>query len=75
MLGMRTQWESALYLAAFAGGTILSMAVFSLLIGWLARRFQISSEKAYRGLMTLCSIAAFGVGLAWLLLAQGEHSH
>ncbi|WCJ59313.1 sulfite exporter TauE/SafE family protein [Fontisphaera persica] len=75
MLGMRTQWESALYLAAFAGGTILSMAVFSLLMGWLARRFQISSEKAYRGLMTLCGLAAFGVGLAWLFLAQGEHSH
>lgn len=75
MLGMRTVWESALYLAAFAGGTIFSMAVFSLLIGWMARRFQISSEKAYRGLMVFCGVAAFGVGLAWLFLSQGEAAH
>lgn len=75
MLGMRTTWESALYLAAFAGGTIFSMAVFSLLIGWLARKFQISSEKAYRGLMVVCGVAAFGVGLAWLFLSQGEGGH
>ncbi|MCX8157986.1 MAG: sulfite exporter TauE/SafE family protein [Verrucomicrobiae bacterium] len=75
MLGMRTQWESALYLAAFAAGTILSMAVFSLLIGWLARRFQLSSLKAYRSLMTLCGLAAFGIGLAWLFLAQAEGGH
>jgi len=70
MLGMRTTLESALYLAAFAAGTILSMAVFSTGIGLLSKQFKLSSQTAYRVLLTLCGLLAIGVGVVWICLAQ-----
>lgn len=69
MLAMRTRLESGLYLAAFAGGTIFSMAVFSTLVGAVASRCAISGDKIYRGLMGVCAFAAVGVGVAWLALS------
>jgi hypothetical protein len=75
MLGMKTQLESGVYLLAFAGGTVFSMAVFSSLIGALARRFHLSSERAYRGLMACCALAALVVGCCWLFLPGAEGRH
>ena len=54
------------YLLAFAAGTIVSMAAFSTLIGLLATRCSIGSGRAYRGLMSACSVAAICVGCFWL---------
>lgn len=75
MLGMKTQLESGAYLLAFATGTVFSMAVFSSLMGLLARRFHLSSEKAYRGLMALCGLAAISIGVWWLFASgtAGQH--
>ena len=75
MLGMKTQIESGAYLLAFAAGTVFSMAVFSSLMGLLARRFHLSSEKAYRGLMALCGLAAMGIGVWWLLASGAGGGH
>jgi ABC-type nickel/cobalt efflux system permease component RcnA len=69
MLAMRTKLEAGLYLAAFAGGTIFSMAVFSTLVGTVAARCAISGDKVYRGMMGACAFAAVAVGIAWLALS------
>ncbi len=71
MLAMPTKLDAALYLGAFAAGTILSMGVFSSLIGALATRCALTGERAYKTMMGTCAVAAIGVGIAWLLLSIG----
>ena len=69
VLALPTKAERGAYLAAFALGTIGSMASFSALMGWLATRFAKDGDRIYRGLMTCCGLAAMGVGLAWLVMS------
>jgi len=60
--------QSVAYLAAFAVGTIISMAAFSSVIGALTARYAggSGSAKIYRGLMTACAVSAMAVGCFWL---------
>src|SRR5207244_2541335 len=67
ILAFPTEVQAAAYLAAFGLGTVISMATFSSAIGWLASRCSIGGPKAYRGLISGCSVAAMGVGVFWLL--------
>lgn len=69
-LAFPEKWQSAAYLIAFGGGTILAMAGFSSLIGAVAARWASETRKVYRGLMWACSMAAFGIG-GWWLFAGG----
>lgn len=69
MLAMPTKLDAALYLGAFAIGTILSMGLFSTLIGTLATRCALTGDRAYRTMMGCCALAAFGVGIAWLVIS------
>lgn len=63
--------QAVAYLAGFALGTVVSMAAFSSVIGLLAERCSIRSDRAYRRVMGACSMAAIGVGCFWLLTSFG----
>jgi ABC-type nickel/cobalt efflux system permease component RcnA len=55
------------YLLAFGCGTIVSMALFSSIIGAMAARCSGGTGKAYRNLMSVCSASAMVVGCFWLV--------
>ena len=67
ILALPNSKQAAIYLAAFAGGTILSMASFSWVMGLVANRWAGRSTKIYRVLMSACSVTAIAVGCFWLL--------
>ena len=66
ILAFPTNAQAGAYLLAFGLGTVISMATFSSAIGWLASRCSIGGAQIYRGMMSVCSVAAMGVGLFWL---------
>jgi ABC-type nickel/cobalt efflux system permease component RcnA len=66
VLAFPTLTQAVTYLLMFAFGTVLSMAVFSCVMGLVAARCVSGSGRAYRGLMTCCSVAALVVGCFWL---------
>jgi sulfite exporter TauE/SafE len=55
------------YLGAYGVGTILAMAAFSSMVGWLASGLKTRGNRAYRALMVGCSTAAMVIGGFWLL--------
>ena len=69
ILALPNSRQAAIYLAAFAGGTILSMASFSWLMGLLASRWTGRSTRIYRVMMSACAVAAISVGCFWLMAA------
>jgi sulfite exporter TauE/SafE len=68
-LAFPTVAQATLYLAAFAFGTIVSMATFGVLVDWLARRSHAAGADGYRVLLTAASTAATAVGCYWLATA------
>ncbi len=56
------------YLLAFAVGTILAMAGFSSVLGWMGARLG-GGGRAYRGLIQACAVAAIAIGMWWLVEA------
>ncbi|MGN6643331.1 MAG: High-affinity nickel transporter [Verrucomicrobiota bacterium] len=66
VLAFPTMVQAIGYLAAFAAGTVASMAIFSWFMGAMALKFGNRSALAYRRLMSACSIAAMVVGCFWL---------
>lgn len=66
-LAFPTRMESIAYLAAFAIGTIVSMAAFSWVMGSLTTRYAGGSTKIYRGFLGFCAAAAIAVGCFWLV--------
>jgi ABC-type nickel/cobalt efflux system permease component RcnA len=66
LLAFPTRTEAVAYLAAFAAGTIISMGVFSWMIGKVAARYAEGSTRVYRTLMSLCAASAIVVGCFWL---------
>lgn len=68
-LAFPTLAQAIAYLAAFAVGTIASMATFGALMDWLTRRSDHGGADAYRGLMALASAAATAVGCFWIATA------
>jgi ABC-type nickel/cobalt efflux system permease component RcnA len=68
-LALPTMAAAAGYVAAFAGGTIASMAAFAGMMGALAARPAFHGQTAYRWLLVTCSTAAMVVGAAWLVMA------
>jgi cytochrome c biogenesis protein CcdA len=67
ILALPTQTQAVAYLAAYAAGTIASMAVFSWVMGRVASRWASRSARLYRGLMTSCAVTAMVVGCFWLM--------
>lgn len=66
-LAFPSNWQSLMYLGAYGLGTIVAMAGFSSVVGELARRYALSSARAYCVLLCGCSTVAVGVGGYWLL--------
>ena len=66
MLAFPTQMQAIGYLAAFAAGTVISMAGFSWAMGLAAKRAAGRGLKLYRALMVGCGAAAMIVGCVWL---------
>jgi hypothetical protein len=58
---------SVTYLAGYGGGTLLSMSLFSLLVGRAAVRFSSSRDKLWQGLHLAAAGAALAVGIFWLI--------
>jgi ABC-type nickel/cobalt efflux system permease component RcnA len=69
MLVQPTKLHMGIYLGSFALGTIVSMGIFSSLVGLMAARCSISSGLAYRRLMGACASAAMLVGFVWIGLS------
>jgi ABC-type nickel/cobalt efflux system permease component RcnA len=65
MLALPTKTQAVAYLIAFGGGTIFAMAIFSWCMGLLAARCAGNGVKIYRGLMSVCGIAAMIIGCVW----------
>ena len=66
VLAFPSTGQAVAYLAAFAVGTVLSMAAFSSVLGLLAARCTLRSTLAYRSLMSFCAASAMAVGCFWL---------
>ncbi|MDH5478114.1 MAG: sulfite exporter TauE/SafE family protein [Nitrospinota bacterium] len=64
-LAMPTAVMSAVYLGAFAVGSVVSMTLFSMAAGSVSARL---SALAGRGLMGVISAAAVVVGVVWLVI-------
>jgi cytochrome c biogenesis protein CcdA len=75
MLAFPTQIQAISYLAAFAAGTVASMAGFSWVMGLAARRTAKRGLNLYRGLMGTCGVAAIVVGCVWLVQTFGTTAH
>ncbi|HEV2434533.1 MAG TPA: sulfite exporter TauE/SafE family protein, partial [Verrucomicrobiae bacterium] len=65
MLALPTKTQAITYLIAFGSGTILAMAGFSSVVGWLTRRYATNRVNLYRGLMGTCAVAAMAIGCVW----------
>jgi len=66
-LGLHTLAERTGYLSGFVLGTVASMSAIAWLLGALAPRDELGT--AYRRVLAIASLAALGLGLAWLALA------
>jgi ABC-type nickel/cobalt efflux system permease component RcnA len=75
MLAFPTQMQAISYLAAFAAGTVASMAGFSWMMGIAARRAANRGVNLYRGLMGSCGVAAVVVGCVWLVQTFSATPH
>jgi ABC-type nickel/cobalt efflux system permease component RcnA len=67
ILAFPTNLQSVSYLAAFAVGTVASMAMFSWVMGRVASRCASGGARAYRSLMSGCAVMAMAVGCFWLV--------
>jgi hypothetical protein len=66
-LALPTKLDASLYLTGFAGGTIIAMVGFSVILG-LIGRFSNQSRKdfVFKAVNGLAAISAIGVGFFWL---------
>lgn len=71
MLAFPSQSQAIAYLAAFTLGTVISMAGFSSMMGFVAGRCADRGQKFYRGLMVTCGSAAMVVGCVWIAQTFG----
>ena len=67
ILAFPTRVQACAYLLTFGIGTVLSMALFSHGMGWVANKWGGASLRIYRGLLSSCAALAIGVGVFWLI--------
>ena len=75
MLAFPTKMQALGYLAAFAVGTVISMAAFTWAVGLAARRCAAAGLRLYRGLMITCGVAAMVVGCVWIVQTFSAAPH
>lgn len=67
ILALPSRMEAFAYLFSFCIGTVAAMAGFSWGVGRVAASCSIRGARAYRGLASLCALAAMGIGGFWLI--------
>ncbi len=70
-LAFPTRVQTLTYIGTYVLGTVTAMSFFSLLVGWIAARWAVGSQMAYRNLMVACSVVALLLGGYWLLAPVG----
>jgi sulfite exporter TauE/SafE len=63
---MPTKIAAGLYLLAFGAGTIIAMAIFSLIFGAIGAKLAFSNTKYFKYAMATSACAAIAVGGYWL---------
>ena len=67
VLGFETAWDSSLYIAGFASGTLFAMSAFGFVIGKLSNHSSFShNETFFNGIRLAAGLIAFVVGIYWL---------
>ena len=67
-LALPTVWDSVIYLAAFAAGTIFTMILFAVILGLVAFRSVVSDRQVFLKWFTLTGgFLAIAVGLLWII--------
>lgn len=66
-LALPTRSASVAYLLSYGAGNVAAMTSFSSAIGAVASRAEAQGIQFYRGLLSVCSVAALLVGGVWLL--------
>lgn len=67
VLGFETVWDSSLYIAGFAGGTLFAMSSFGFVIGKVSNHSNFShNETFFNGIRLAAGLIAFVVGIYWL---------
>ncbi len=67
-LALPTVWDSVIYLAAFAAGTIFTMILFAFILGLVAFRSVVSDRQVFLKWFTLTGgFLAIAVGLLWII--------
>jgi len=67
-LAFKSNFDSALYLIGFAIGTVLSMSIFSMLLGKIASKTSLShNDRLFNGIRFGAGIFAVTIGLYWVI--------
>ena len=67
-LALPTVWDSVIYLAAFAAGTIITMIFFAFILGLVAFRSVVKDRQLFLKWFTLAGgFLAIAVGILWLV--------
>jgi len=69
-LGMPTRAGAVAYTIAFGVGSIVGMGLFTGAIGALVRAASAAGRNITRGMLSVSSLAAIGVGAWWLVLTN-----
>lgn len=71
-LALPTMSDSILYLGGFGLGTVLAMALYAVLLGWISHRSgKRKSRKVFDILRVLGGLVAIGIGIFWLFSTIG----
>ncbi|MCF8366427.1 MAG: sulfite exporter TauE/SafE family protein [Bacteroidales bacterium] len=66
-LALPTNFDAAMYLTGFGGGTVAAMVAFSAMLGFISQQTSVSGKKgAFKTLRIIGGIAAIIVGLWWI---------
>jgi threonine/homoserine/homoserine lactone efflux protein len=66
-LALPSTGAAAWYLGAYGAGTVVAMACFTGVVGFLGHRAAGRAVPAYRALLATSALAAIGVGCFWLI--------
>ena len=67
-LALPTLWDSVIYLAAFAAGTIVTMIFFAFFLGFVAFQSVVKDKKSFlKGFTLAGGFLAITVGILWLI--------
>jgi ABC-type nickel/cobalt efflux system permease component RcnA len=67
-LALPTVWASVIYISAFAFGTILTMIIFSFILGLVAFKSMVKDKQVFLKWFTFGgALLAIGIGILWII--------